>query len=460
MKILEHLERFPCHVLSAALVPWFFRREGAGPLGLARVFWGLTGLYTFLPLSSDIVLYVSDAGYFTWADLASHTRNHHLFTIFSSTAGPGIVLFFYSLVVLSFALVTVGIFTRPAILIALVLTNSFQERMFLILGGGDNVLRLMGFILLISPCHAAWSWQSLKKRLQSFSEDGKDVPTSDRTVPVYPRLLLLWQLLVIYVSSGWLKLLGSLWISGDAVFYALHHPHFQRFSDVTIGVFDPLLPFINFLVLIFLLSWLLLPLQFFLKHLSFGTWRMFIEAIPLRQVLLLSAFVFHVLIFLVMDVSTFSIAMIAMIVGATSLDDLSELTRWGNRLWKKRWGTKKMKILYDGHCGLCQRAMLILLFLDSYKRLQFLNFHKAHIREREAKGISLRALDEAMHVMHPSGTLEKGFDGFRLLCWNIPAFFVLVPILYIPGFPPLGRLVYREIAKRRRLCSKGACRHR
>jgi hypothetical protein len=69
-----------------------------------------------------------------------------------------------------------------------------------------------------------------------------------------------------------------------------------------------------------------------------------------------------------------------------------------------------------------------------------------------------------MHVVDTAGgtaSIAAGFDAFRRLAWVLPAAWPLVPILYVPGVPALGRRVYRWIASHRSThCSLPAARPR
>jgi len=55
---------------------------------------------------------------------------------------------------------------------------------------------------------------------------------------------------------------------------------------------------------------------------------------------------------------------------------------------------------------------------------------------------------EEMHVV-TRGRVYTGFYAYRALAWSLPAVWPLVPMLYLPGVPFIGRHVYRWVAERR-----------
>src|SRR6185295_19314943 len=101
---------------------------------------------------------------------------------------------------------------------------SFHEFDPMILGGGDTLLRNIGFILLIAP--------------------------SSPTMSAWPYRLLLWQMIALYTTSFWYKLLGHMWMDGTAVLAALHHPVFSRFPPAIVNMLMPVLPLIDYTSLI------------------------------------------------------------------------------------------------------------------------------------------------------------------------------------------------------------------
>src|SRR5439155_1192550 len=81
---------------------------------------------------------------------------------------------------------------------SIVLLFSFHERNPLLLGGGDTVIRVVGFILAIAPSVSAFSLDRLRQRSRHPSRSQSD---GNQKMPIWPVRLLTWQLIVIYGIS-------------------------------------------------------------------------------------------------------------------------------------------------------------------------------------------------------------------------------------------------------------------
>jgi hypothetical protein len=54
-----------------------------------------------------------------------------------------------------------------------------------------------------------------------------------------------------------------------------------------------------------------------------------------------------------------------------------------------------------------------------------------------------------MHVVRPDGAVVTRFEAYRSLAWTIPALWIVLPILYVPGVPLIGDRVYGYVAASR-----------
>jgi predicted DCC family thiol-disulfide oxidoreductase YuxK len=111
-------------------------------------------------------------------------------------------------------------------------------------------------------------------------------------------------------------------------------------------------------------------------------------------------------------------------------------------------------VLYDGGCGLCSRAVAMLSRLDLLHRLRFADV----AAEWDRLSASYADLDRDacltdMHVVTRCGGILRGFDAYRSIAWVVPVGWLMLPWLYLPGVPSLGRRVYRVIASHRRTAS-------
>jgi len=112
-------------------------------------------------------------------------------------------------------------------------------------------------------------------------------------------------------------------------------------------------------------------------------------------------------------------------------------------------------VLYDGDCGLCSRSAIVLSRLDLLRRVSFADMTANwDAIAAEYPSLDQAACDAEMHVLTGDGRVYAGFNAWRALAWVIPAGWFLLPFLYLPGIPQLGRHLYRSVAARRQ-CAVG-----
>jgi hypothetical protein len=287
---------------------FFFRPVTTKGFGLLRIAWASTVFAFMLMQWTDVVADYSNAGVLPIAleSLASQSPWH--FTILDDVTSPSAVFVLYLLFLVLLVMCAAGVFSRVTTVASVLLLFSFNERNPLLLGGGDTVLRLVGFILAIAPSVSAFS---LDRRM-----DKPSTLSCRETMPMWPVRLLTWQVIVIYGMSVWSKLIGRSWWSGTAIAVALHHPTFARISPVVADRLLPLTPLMTFATLIFESTWLLLLVPRSLLPAR-------LRRIELKRLLIVYGIVFHAAIFVLMDVGSFSIAMIASYCGLLTDEDFS-----------------------------------------------------------------------------------------------------------------------------------------
>ena len=269
-------------------------------------------------------------------------------------------------------------------------------------------------------------------------------------MPAWPMRLMLWQLIIIYVATGWDKVLGSMWLDGTAVGSTLLHTHFVRWPlpwMMTLGVGTAVF---TYATLIFEFAWLLLlfpnaVLKF--MRLSKGA---------IKRGLLIGGVLFHGGIFILMDVGSFSAAILTAYLGVLTEEDFTAMRNFWNNLWSKD-KHQKIAMLFDGHCGLCQKSVFTLVTLDHLHRLKPIDFHDAERKKQCAADIALKDLDKAMHIRFSNKKTLKGFSAAHALTWHLPVFWILAPLMYLPGVSSLGNKIYKRIARNRKKCTHESC---
>jgi predicted DCC family thiol-disulfide oxidoreductase YuxK len=432
--------------LASDFEGFFFRRISASGFGLMRIGWACTALFYMLLELGDIARYYSDSGFLPRTLTALALRGSYRFSLLDYVGDPALILGMYLVLVVALICMAVGLWPRLSTIVSVLLLFSFHERNFYMLTGGDTVLRLTGFLLMIAPGISAFSIKRLREQWRHWKKSGTFLEPIMQSI--WPYRLLLWQLIVLYVSSGWYKLLGNTWMQGSAPAIAFHHDHFSRFSGIGIDTLSVFSPLIAGSVLLFEFAWVLLLLPRFFTYTI--PW---VRTPSYKRCLLLCGLAFHGGIFLVLDAGSFPIVMMVAYLGLLTEEDFAALRNWFNREWKG-----KIAVLYDGQCGLCRRSIFGVTLLDHVRRIEPVDFQNESKRIEVAPEVSYRELDRAMHVKFPSGRTLKGFYAFRALAWNLPALFIFAPFLYIPGVPWIGERVYQRVAAMRDKCAHGDCK--
>ncbi len=199
-----------------------------------------------------------------------------------------------------------GLYSRLAALVCFVVQLTLYERQDLFAFGGDNIFRVFLYLMVLSPAGAAWGLDARWR--------GKGRPD----VPRWPRRLFVFQLTVVYVATGLMKI-GSTWsVMGgwSALYLALNLPGIARWpGDWAAWVF-PLTQLGTFVSKWWEVTFFLVPLNMYLRRADPGTRRGFVRRLlarwDLRVPYLALGVVFHVCLTVLMDLGLFSVAMLSL----------------------------------------------------------------------------------------------------------------------------------------------------
>jgi predicted DCC family thiol-disulfide oxidoreductase YuxK len=115
-------------------------------------------------------------------------------------------------------------------------------------------------------------------------------------------------------------------------------------------------------------------------------------------------------------------------------------------------------LLYDGDCTFCRRCVAALAAWDRRRRLRFVPFQDAVVLAA-LPGIPRAALEQAMHLVSPDGTLAAGAAAAPAILRLLPGGRVLTRLFAVPGVPRVAAQLYTAVARNRhRLgCGSGTC---
>lgn len=447
-----------------AIDGFFFNRISAKGFGLMRIAWAFfTGAFLLMQWK-DVTFFYADSGLVTPRMMDLYIRSSNHFTILDWVNQPLAVFCLYLILLIVLFCMMIGFKAKWMTIASVLLLFSFHERNGFILGGGDTLLRDIGFILMIAPNISAFSLDRLQLQWQQWKKTRTFLPGP--TISVWPQRMLLWQMIALYATSLWYKLLGDMWINGTAVEATLHHPIYARWTTGFINHLMPLVGTADYLALFWQGAWLLLLIPKWFTDLLPPQ----LPRIPLRRILIIGGIFFHGGILLFMDAGVFSLAVWTAYLGLLRDEDFSWLKRVTTKVagfWLLVFGDapatgKPIIVFFDGRCGLCTRSIFTLQMFDGLKHLSYVDFRDPKARASVAPQLSENELDKSMHILLPATKNQqpktlKGFDAFRRITWHLSALWIAAPLLYIPGIPFIGRRIYAKIAANRRKCDHEGC---
>ena len=212
---------------------FFFSRIDPGPLGIFRIALGIVALMClvgryhdrhFLYGAHAIISLKTDDQFFGTHAL---TRWLYFYGMVPSH-DPALMWFFIGLIAIAVC-VTIGFYTRVNAVLLFLGLIALSNRNFFCENSGDDLLRIFCFFLMFAPAGAAYSvdqwFAGRRRRIVSQSS----APRSN-TMSAWPLRILQLQFAYVYLDTVYLKLHGTAWRHGTALYYALNYLEFKRFQ--------------------------------------------------------------------------------------------------------------------------------------------------------------------------------------------------------------------------------------
>jgi predicted DCC family thiol-disulfide oxidoreductase YuxK len=292
-------------------------------------------------------------------------------------------------------------------------------------------LYLIAF-LSFAPSADGWSVDRIVKVLR-----GRPVPASDTTAPIYGwGRYICWLIIALaYFTAALSKLTygGVWWWDATNLRSILYHSSLDPMQfDWQLALHLEAAP--DFVFAVFGLAALLGELLYPLVLVS-----------PLaRKVFPPLIFTMHVGIFFLQNILFFDLMLIQFVFA-----DFRKIRHAVGKVLNAQRHT--IQILYDGNCPLCLRTMRFFELFDLFERLRMLNFRTLDLTAFNLDhnlNLTMQGLDKEMYVIQ-GRKVYTGFESYRVIAFGLPALWLLLPLLYAPGLAPLGRVVYRYIARER-----------
>src|SRR4051794_14734826 len=205
----------------AALERFFFQPVRFRGLFVMRAAFGLIAVFYYLRLAPYVQVFFGPAGV-NGHDTAQRwprfpmvvTENLEHFALLEHVANPTLVWALYGLLLMAALSFTLGLFTRFAGVLLLVLHAIFASHQLTPAGGWSKLYPVLVLYLTLAPAGAAWSLDAWRKQRQ--------VPTYRPPNVFSPWALRLLQVHVIamYATAGWPRLANNAWLRGETVLHA------------------------------------------------------------------------------------------------------------------------------------------------------------------------------------------------------------------------------------------------
>jgi predicted DCC family thiol-disulfide oxidoreductase YuxK len=296
-------------------------------------------------------------------------------------------------------------------------------------GHGDGILVITMGILTLSRCGEAWS---LDRVLRSYRAGPPVVPVAASGEYNWP-VKMVWLLSSLaFFAAGVTKLRvsGLDWITSDNMANMLLQHHYK--SDPIVG-WGKIIANYPFVCVALAAATILLEVLFPLA--MFGRWA--------RRVLVPGMFLAQFGIAVLMGV--FFTQFMFVYLFWVPWDSLGNFfTRRIAPAFDRRF------VFYDGGCGICRKTVSVLHHVDLLRRCDVFDIVNEwpQIETRFSK-LDRTACFDDMHVITGGGAIYRGFDAYRSLAWTLPLCWPLLPILYLPPVPWVGRKIYRYVATHR-----------
>jgi len=286
-------------------------------------------------------------------------------------------------------------------------------------------------ILSLTPCGDGWSVDRLRRLFK-----GQPVPDSGTPSAVYgwARYVCWTAIGLTYSAAGLSKLRASglEWMSASSMkgwlFEQTLYPRAGNFSLSLHLVSAPDIVFV-------LLAVAAISGEVFFAAVLFSRLA--------RQILPATIILMHVGIILLQNIVFLDFMLILLI-----FYDFSAISRKVGTWLRRR---KQVQALYDGMCPFCRRTVRVLGAMDLFRAVEFLDFRSLNLDEynqKHAVKLTAAALDKEIFVIS-HGRVHGGFEGYRVMALRMPAFWPLVPFLFLPGMSMLGKSVYGYVGRNR-----------
>lgn len=227
---------------------WFSPADPA-TLSLIRILAGAMLFYTHLVWGRGLEDFFAPQGWLEPRAVALFNEGGYTWSHFWLTTSPSLLWLTHLIALGSFALLTVGLYSRAASAAALFFTLSYIHRVPGALFGLDQINALLALYLAVGPCGACYSLDSLLRRRQ-----GQRPIKASVSANVAIRLIQL-HMCVMYLFAGLSKLAGPAWWAGTALWGAFGNLEYQSLDMMWMANYPRLINVVTLITLAWEISY-------------------------------------------------------------------------------------------------------------------------------------------------------------------------------------------------------------
>ncbi|MEL6342209.1 MAG: HTTM domain-containing protein [Myxococcota bacterium] len=278
-------------------VTWLWTQEIGTPLAVFRILFGLTLLWDLIDIG------LSGALEMLWLPepIGYRMPSPRKLMGFETPTSVSGILWGYGITVTAVTALSVGVGARGAAFLSLLGTQYLLSLNTSAFGGHDRVFTNGLFLLIFARSDETLSLSCWLRNRQW---------TSIQPVPAWPRYLMVYQLVMIYVFTGVQKLGAVWWPMGEllAVHYALLLPHYARGDWWWVAWLSPLTKAASLITVVWEMTWWVVLLWFWLNRTADrgGRLRRLAERFDLRLLYILIGVGMHGTVWLMMNLGPFS----------------------------------------------------------------------------------------------------------------------------------------------------------
>lgn len=194
-------------------------------LAIFRILLGVLILKDAIYHLSLATIFYSDEGVIPRWILFDGLVRDSRFSLMDAMGRPWMAFLFFCVWIIVLIFLIAGYRVRLMTVLNFIIILSVHERNGYILTSADTLIRAMSFWMMFAPVGQYYSIDAIRRRWQRFRETGETselrVESETRTAFALPVRMIQLQLVIVYISTAFLKAISPIWLAGEAMHYVV-----------------------------------------------------------------------------------------------------------------------------------------------------------------------------------------------------------------------------------------------